>query len=295
MKNFDTRDSLAEKASSLRLKARSISNGIKAGSFRSYYRGQGIEFSDVREYLRGDDVRSIDWNVTARMGKPFVKLYEEDRELAIFIVLDRSLSMLQAAGGRSRLSVASEAAAILALAAEQSNCPVGAVFFGGKLDFSCAPDSGRNNVMLILSKLDEEPDTEKKGSVLVKALRGTARLLKKKSLVFILSDFRVSGYEDELARLALRHEVIAVRCTDPCDEELPEVGCIPFYDLENNIDRILPTSLSSFRRAWRDDALARHKRWQSVCAKRGVMPLVLSTESDPVLILSNYFLAGNVK
>ena len=124
-----SKDSLFQKAAYLRIAARKLADSMKTGGFRSLYRGQGIEFAGVREYLRGDDVRSIDWNVTARMGKPFVKLFEEEHELEIFLIVDRSASMFTGSKGKVKYETAAEVAALLALAGEQNENPVGAVFF----------------------------------------------------------------------------------------------------------------------------------------------------------------------
>ena len=289
---IESRESLAVRASRLRLRVRSIAGGMKTGSFRSMYRGTGVEFNGVREYLRGDDVRLIDWNVTARMGKAYVKLFEEEKELVVFFVIDRSLSMQQGAGTRSRLGVATETAALLTLAASLNNSPVGAVMFGGSVEFSCAPETGRDCEMLILSQLDSLPKSKVKGSVLSNALHGSHRLLRSRALVFVISDFRTTGYEKELARLALKHDVVAVRCTDSCDTELPEAGSIPFFDAETGVKRVLPTSHPGFRKAWRDDNRLRVKRWQSMCARRGVIPLIMPTDADPVVVLSNFFKQG---
>ena len=205
---IESRESLAIRASRLRLRARTIAGGMKTGSFRSLYRGMGVEFNGVREYLQGDDVRLIDWNVTARMGKTYVKLFEEEKELIVFFVIDRSLSMQQGAGSRSRLEAASETAALLTLAASLNNSPVGAVMFGGSVEFSCAPEAGRDCEMLILSQLDSLPKSREKGSVLSNALHGTHRLLRSRALVFVISDFRTTGYEKELARLAKELEKV---------------------------------------------------------------------------------------
>lgn len=292
---LEDRKSLASRASLLRLYSRSIAEGLRIGAYRSSNRGQGIEFSGVREYLRGDDVRSIDWNVTARMGKAFVKQFEEERELVVFFVVDRSLSMTTGFSKRSRLTAASEAAALLMFAAERLDSPMGAVLFGHDIEFSCKPENGKNQAMLLLSRLDEPPESTAAGSVLSNALRGTAQILKKKSLIFVLSDFRTTGYESELARLALKHDVVAIRITDSSDLELPEIGYVPFYDTESGVQRRLPTSTTSFRRAWRDEEIARRKRWETTCTRRGVTPLILSVDEDPVIMLSRYFGAGQGK
>lgn len=292
---LEDRKSLSSRASLLRLYSRTIADGLKFGTYRSNSRGQGIEFSGVREYLRGDDVRAIDWNVTARMGKAFVKQFEEERDLVVFFVVDRSLSMTTGFSKRSRLTAASEAAALLMFAAERIDSPMGAVLFGSDIEFSCKPVSGKNQAMLLLSHLDEPPENMAAGSVLSNALRGTAKILKKKSLVFILSDFRTTGYEPELARLALRHDVVAIRITDSSDLELPEMGYVPFYDTESGIQRRLPTSTTSFRRVWRDEEIARRKRWETTCLRRGAVPLILSVDEDPITVLSRYFNAGQGK
>ncbi|MCR4938630.1 MAG: DUF58 domain-containing protein [Treponemataceae bacterium] len=290
---IESRESLAVRASRLRLRAKTIAGGMKTGFFRSLYRGSGVDFSGVREYMRGDDVRFIDWNVTARMGKTYVKLFEEEKELVVFFVIDRSLSMQQGVGSRSRLEAATETAALLTLASSLNSNPVGAVMFGGYVEFSCAPEAGRDCEMLILSHLDTPPDKKVKGSVLANALHGSHKLLKSRSLIFVISDFRTVGYEKELARLALKHDVIAVRCTDSCDTELPDAGSIPFFDAETGIKRVLPTSQTAFRKAWRDDNRLRVSRWQGMCARRGVIPLVLPTDADPVVVLSQFFKQGH--
>ena len=140
---------LSRRASLLNLSALTLAENLKNGGFKSVFRGQGIEFSDVREYFPGDNVRSIDWNVTARMGKPFIKQYEEDRELTVFLILDCSLSMKGGSFEKTRLSQACEAAALLLFAAKKNEGAAGAVFFDGEIQFSCPPKSGKKNSMLI--------------------------------------------------------------------------------------------------------------------------------------------------
>lgn len=284
----ENRERLLRRASLLRLNARAIAETMKSGAFRSHWRGQGIEFSGVREYLPDDNVRAIDWNVTARMGKAFVKQYEEDRALHVFFVLDRSASMMTGSGGRSRLAAASEAAALLLLAAEQSASAVGAVFFDGTIQYACAPKAGRAQVMALLSRLDRA-DGGARGSVLANALNGAGTLLKRQSLVFVLSDFRADGWLQPMARLSCKHDLIAVRVTDPADEELPAVGTIPFADGETGERRMLPTSSASFRQAWREDNRRRADFWHGECLRHGAYPLALSTADDAAFVLSRFF------
>ncbi len=287
-----SRDSLSQKATYLRIAAGRLSDSMKAGGFRSLYRGQGIEFAGVREYLRGDDVRAIDWNVTARMGKPFVKLFDEEHELQIFLIVDRSASMFTGSKGRVKYETAAEAAALLALAGEQNESPVGAVFFDGKIHFSCTPETGRERTMLLLSRLDEVDKTEN-GSVLGNAITGAVKMLKHHSLVFVISDFRSSGWEEPFKLLAQKNDVAAVRIADSTDWELPEVGSFPFTDNETGVRMVLPTHSQSLKSAWRDEYRRRTARLENFCARHGAGFVSISTEEDVVRMLSNFFAAKN--
>ena len=197
-------ESLIKKALYLRLMAEDIAEGMKSGNFRSLYRGQGIEFAGVREYNRGDDIRTIDWNVTARMGRPYIKIFEEERELQIFLIVDssRSMSLETGTDRRTKYAAAAETAALVSIAAEINSCPTGAVFFDGAIHFSCDPTLGKENTMQILNHLDRLPDVSTIGSVLPNAITAAAKILRKRTLVFILSDFRSSGWEKPLINLA---------------------------------------------------------------------------------------------
>jgi uncharacterized protein (DUF58 family) len=292
---------------------------MKSGSFRSLYKGQGIEFSDVREYLEGDDVRAIDWNVTARMGKPFIKTFQEERELVTFVILDCSASMHDGLSSdktdASRLGIACETAALIALAGDCGGCPVGAVTFAGGIQFSCVPRFGTNHVMSLVSRFDSiargsaaqkfstqngnthfsatdvTNSSATQGSALPSALSLAARLLKKRALVFVVSDFRASLWERPLALLAAKHDTIAVRITTPLDTQLPRVASVAFVDSETGLAQTLPTSLPRFMREWREDAERRSARWFDSCLSRGVYPLAISVQDDPFIVLSRFFSA----
>ena len=215
-------ESLIKKALYLRLMAEDIADGMKSGNFRSLYRGQGIEFAGVRDYIRGDDIRTIDWNVTARMGRPYIKIFEEERELQIFLIVDSSCSMALETntGRRTKYAAAAETAALVAIAAEINSCPTGAVFFDGAIHFSCEPSFSKEQTMQILNHLDRLPAAPTPGSVLPNAISAAAKVLRKRSLVFILSDFRCGGWEKPLIALAQKNDVIAINIHDAFDEEL---------------------------------------------------------------------------
>ena len=284
-------ESLIKKALYLRLMAEDIADGMKSGNFRSLYRGQGIEFAGVRDYIRGDDIRTIDWNVTARMGRPYIKVFEEERELQIFLITDSSLSMQLETntGRRTKYAAAAETAALVAIAAEINACPAGAVFFDGAIHFSCEPSLGKETTMQILNHLDRLPASPTPGSVLPNAISAAAKVLRKRSLVFILSDFRCSGWEKPLISLAQKNDVIAINIHDACDEELPALGTVIFKDMESGLKMTLPSSSPSFQKEWRSFNEMNQNRWQDFCIKHGIMPVVLDTKTEPVQVLNQIF------
>lgn len=283
-----SKDTLSTKASYLRLAANHLANSMRTGGFKSLYRGQGIEFSGVREYLRGDDVRAIDWNVTARMGKPYLKLFEEEHELQIFLIVDRSSSMFTGSKGKYKYETAAEVSALLALCGEINESPVGAVFYDGDIHFCCTPEYGRNRTMLLLTRLDEISG-QKKGSALENAMKGAVGMLKHHSLVFVVSDFRTSGWEDSFKQLSEKHDIVAVRITDPSDSDMPEVGTVPFMDSETGKRVVLQTSSREFKSAWRDDFRKRTAQLENFCLRHGAGFTSISTEEDPVRALFNFF------
>ncbi len=284
-------ESLIKKALYLRLMAEDIADGMKSGNFRSLDRGQGIEFAGVRDYIRGDDIRTIDWNVTARMGRPYIKVFEEERELQIFLITDSSLSMQLETntGRRTKYAAAAETAALVAIAAEINACPAGAVFFDGAIHFSCEPSLGKETTMQILNHLDRLPASPTPGSVLPNAISAAAKVLRKRSLVFILSDFRCSGWEKPLISLAQKNDVIAINIHDACDEELPALGTVTFKDMESDLKMSLPSSSPSFQKEWRSFNEMNQNRWQDFCIKHGIMPVVLDTKTEPVQVLNQIF------
>ena len=284
-------ESLIKKALYLRLMAEDIAEGMKSGNFRSLYRGQGIEFAGVREYNRGDDIRTIDWNVTARMGRPYIKIFEEERELQIFLIVDssRSMQLENATDRRTKYAAAAETAALVAIAAEINACPTGAVFFDGAINFSAEPALGKENTMQILNHLDRLPPSPVSGSVLPNAITAAAKVLRKRTLVFILSDFRCADWEKPLINLAQKNDVIAINLHDAADEELPSLGTVKFMDVETGRKMSLPSSSTAFKKEWRNYNEMNQNRWQDFCIKHGIMPVILDTKTEPVQVLNQIF------
>ena len=278
----------AGKAKMLRLSSFAVARGMRTGMFRSFFRGRGIEFDSVRQYQYGDDVRAIDWNVSARTGKTYVKTFAEERDMALFLVLDASLSMHTGTGRKTRLDQALESAALLAFAAEQLPCPVGGVVFGGETGTFRRPAEGPDNVLSLLHAF-ESFRTDAPGSALSEALRGCLPLLPPSSLVVVLSDFRVSGFRQALEQLAGRHRVIAVRITDPSDFSVPGGGVVRFQDPETGACMPCRPDGFAFRSAWEKDGKENAAWWRSLCLRSGVFPFSLSVDSDAAAALSSFF------
>jgi uncharacterized protein (DUF58 family) len=269
------------------LVARGLAEDLLSGDFRSVFKGQGIEFDEVRRYEPGDDVRSIDWNVSARFGTPYIKMYREEREMTVCLVLDASASMFAAANMR-RWDQAVLAAALVAFSAERAGQRIGAVCFDREITRVFKPRRGRSHIMSIISGLLGAGDGGK-GSNLGLALEGTGRLLKRRSLVVILSDFLSINWEQELGHLCARHDVIAIGITDPLDAEIPNLGLLTMGDPETGAVLHAPTGFSSFRSAWAEWHEERTTLWKALCRRCGAAYVELSTAGDAPTVLTRFF------
>jgi uncharacterized protein (DUF58 family) len=229
----------------IELRARRLVNTLFSGEYRSVFRGQGIEFAEVRAYQHGDDFRSIDWNVTARMGSPYVKTFEEERELTLLLVVDRSGSV-EFGRPATKSEIAVEVAAVLALAAARQHDRVGAVVFSGGIDHVVPPGKGRTHALRVIRDLLAFTPQDR-GTNLKAALAYVARLLRHRSIVVILSDFRARGWEQQLCSIAVRHEVIAITVDDSRESQLPEVGWIELEDAESGAKMLVDTSSDDTR------------------------------------------------
>lgn len=285
------RAELLEKISTFSLAAESLAEDLVSGDFRSIFRGQGIEFEEVRTYQIGDDIRSIDWNVSARFGHPYVKLYREERELSVFIILDMSASM-GTGGPIRRYDQALLSAALIAFSADKAGQRFGGLFFNRDVRRVFMPKKGRSAVMAwVLEALDHEPDDSEmsRGSALAAALEAAGRLLKKRSLIIVISDFLALGWEQPLAHLSHHHDVAAIRITDPLETEMPSLGLVTFQDPETSEVLHGLTSFSSFRAAWKSWNQDRSAVWDTMCTKYRVRHTELSTAANPVTELGRFF------
>jgi uncharacterized protein (DUF58 family) len=216
----------------IEITTRHLVRDIVAGEYSSAFRGRGVEFAEVREYQPGDDVRTIDWNVTARLGSAYVKRYLEERELTVGFVVDFSASKRFGSRVRTKGDLATEVCAVLALAAARNNDRVGALFFTDRVERMIPARKGRRHALRLISELlSFEPAGS--GTDLNSALEYLESVLRRRSVLFIVSDFMATGYQSALGRLARRHDVIAVQLCDARERELPDAGLVTLHDPES--------------------------------------------------------------
>jgi uncharacterized protein (DUF58 family) len=244
----------------LELQTRGMVNSLFTGEYRSVFKGQGMEFAEVREYQPGDEVRSIDWNVTARMGRPFVKRYIEERELTVMLAVDLSGSERFGTRGRFKSELASELAAVLAMSAIRNNDRVGAILFTDRIEHVVPPRKGRRHALrLMRDLLVFEPEGAR--TDLAAALEYVGRMLAHKAIIFVVSDFQSADIEHPLKLLAQRHDVVAVTVDDPSEQTLPDVGLARFVDPETgttlDVDTSDPAVRAQFAAAVEEELSAR--------------------------------------
>jgi uncharacterized protein (DUF58 family) len=262
--------------------------GVFAGEYRSGFRGPGIEFEEVREYQPGDDIRSIDWNVTARSGRPFVKLFAEEREMSVMILLDRSPSLARAAPRDARSRVAAETCALLIYAAMRSNDRVGLLTFTDAVERYVAPAKGSRHAQRLVGELLRPPRGQ--GTDLAAALNHVERVHRQSSILFVVSDFLAADFSLPLAAAARRHDVVAVSVTDPIDRRLPGTDILHLADAETGRRRLVDAANAKVRAAYRrHDARRRADLAQSLAAA-GVAHLAVATDTPPIRALARFFL-----
>ncbi len=231
----------------IEIKTKGLVNQVFSGEYHSVFKGRGMEFSEVREYQFGDDIRNIDWNVTARFGHPFIKIFEEERELTVMLLVDLSGSLIFGTIEKTKQQVAAELSAILAFSAMKNNDKVGLLLFTDKIEKFVPPRKGRKHVLRIIREvLSFEPvgkTTNIKG-----ALEYMNNAIKKKSIVFLLSDFMDSGYEKILRVVGKKHDLIGVVLNDQREREIPPMGLIKFTDAETGRERWIDTSSKNFQK-----------------------------------------------
>jgi uncharacterized protein (DUF58 family) len=272
----------------LQLRARRAVEDLLGGEYHSVFKGTGIAFEEVRAYQPGDDIRAIDWNVTARMGQPFVKRFIEERERTVLLALDCSGSQEFGTAGRPKREAAAELAAVLALSAISNNDRVGLVQFTDQIEQYLPPRKGSRHVLrLIRDVLFHEP--ARRGTSLHTGLEFVNRVLRRRAIVFLLSDFLDHDFEVPLKRAGRRHDLIAVRISDPYEAELPALGLVQFEDAETGRQFLLDTGSQTVRDAYRSLADSRRLAFRRLMAQANIDLVDVSTDGSHLDALVQFF------
>jgi len=240
---------LLKKVRRIEIKTRGLSRHIFAGEYHSAFKGRGIAFSEVREYQYGDDIRSIDWNVTARFNHPYVKIFEEERELTVMLLIDVSGSGNFGTKVTYKKDIMTEVAAVLSFSAIYNNDKIGVIFFSDKVEKFIPPLKGRKHILRIIRELlDFTPGSRKTN--LDEPLRFLTNAIKKRCTTFIISDFMVTGFEEALKIASNKHDIVALKVFDPLEQRLPDIGLVKVSDAETGEEKWIDTSSVSTRAAY---------------------------------------------
>jgi uncharacterized protein (DUF58 family) len=278
----------------IELRTRGLVNSVFTGEYRSVFKGQGMEFSEVREYQPGDEVRSIDWNVTARMRRPFVKRYIEERELTVMLVVDLSGSERFGTVKRFKSELASELAAVLAMSAIRNNDRVGVLLFTDRVEHVIPPRKGRRHVLRIIRDLLAfEPVG--RGTDMVTAIDYVARMLNEHAIVFIVSDFLEGDIDHPLKLLAQRHDVVAVTVEDPSERLLPDIGVARLIDPETGETFEVDTSSPQVRNSYSERVSAESEARKHLLRRLAIDEVAVRTEAGVVEPLLRFFRARETR
>ncbi len=279
---------LLRKVRRIEIRARRLSNHLFAGQYHSAFKGRGIAFAEVREYVPGDDIRLIDWKVTARLRRPFVKVFEEERELTVMLLLDASASFQFGTYNAFKAERAAEITAVLAFSAMANNDKVGAIFFTDEVEHFIPLRKGRSHILRIIRDILAYHPTGH-GTDLNTPFEFVQRVLKRRSIIFCLSDFLTTGYERSLRIMARNHDVIGIQLYDPWETQLPMVGTIHAYDGETDSYGWINTSRSFTRKAFAQHFQQHADTFRNTFLRSGADVLQLTTHRPYVNELLNFF------
>lgn len=270
------------------LRTRRLVNDIFSGEYHSVFKGRGVEFSEVREYSFGDDIRTIDWNVTARMNRPYVKLFEEERELTVMLLFDISSSGEFGSVSRLKRDIAAEICAVLAFSAIQNNDKVGLVLFTDTIEKFIPPKKGRRHILRILRELLYYKPQDKKTDIAA-SLEFLLRVTQKRTISFLVSDFIAEGYEKPLAIAGKKHDIIPVVITDPRETSLPSIGLIELEDAETGEMLLLDTKDMNLVKQFSESAIASTEKRKNIFNSIGLDTIEVSTDTDYLPKLVSFF------
>ncbi len=272
---------LLKKVRRIEIKTRGLSRHIFAGEYHSAFKGRGIAFSEVREYQYGDDIRSIDWNVTARFNHPYVKIFEEERELTVMLLIDVSGSGDFGTKVSYKKDIMTEVAAVLSFSAIYNNDKIGVIFFSDKVEKFIPPLKGRKHILRIIRELLDFTPTSRKTN-LDEPLRFLTNAIKKRCTTFIISDFIVPGFEEALRIASNKHDIVALKVYDPFEQSIPDIGLIKISDAETGEEKWIDTSSSATRRVYEKWWVNHIETIKNIFKRCGVDSAELRTDLDYV-------------
>ncbi len=284
---MDTKE-LLKKVRKIEIKTRRLSNHIFGGEYHSTFKGRGMTFSEVRQYQYGDDIRAIDWNVTARYNEPYVKVFEEERELTMMLVVDISGSEFFGTAEQFKKDTLTEIAATLAFSAIQNNDKVGLILFSDQVELYIPPKKGKSHVLRIIRELIEFQPKSRQTNI-GEALKFLSNIMKKKAIVFILSDFMDDAYERTLKIVGNKHDVTGIRVYDKHDEEIPNLGMVQMLDAETGKTHLVNTSAKSVRTHYKANALRLADYFENSFTKSGAGTISTRVDESYVRKLLGYF------
>lgn len=279
---------LLKKVRRIELKTRGLSNQIFSGEYHSAFKGRGMAFSEVREYMTGDEIRTIDWNVTARLNHPYVKVFEEERELTVILVVDISGSDRFGTTSQLKKNQITEICAVLAFSAIQNNDKIGVIFFSDQVEKFIPPKKGKSHILRIIRELIEfEPEHQQTN--IAEGLRYLINGVKKRSIAFLISDFMDDGFEKALKIANRKHDLVALRIHDPREQDLPNIGLAPFRDTETGELRWVNTGSKSVRKNFKAQALEHEARLKDLFRRSGVDHTSIATNESYIQPLMTLF------
>jgi len=279
---------LLKKVRKIEIKTKGLSNHIFAGEYHTAFKGKGMAFSEVREYQPGDDIRSIDWNVTARYNSPFVKVFEEEREMTVMLLIDVSASGNFGTQEQFKRELATELAAILAFSAIKNNDKVGVIFFTDKVEQFIPPKKGKSHILRIIREVLAFQPTGK-GTDIAGALEYFSAVIKKRSICFILSDFMSKEFDRPLKIASKKHDLVALRIHDTREDTLPNVGLVPMQDAETEKMIFVDTSSKKVRDNFAKNRAQATAKLRKLFPSSGVDLIDITTGTDYVKPLINFF------
>jgi uncharacterized protein (DUF58 family) len=282
---------ILKKVRQIEIKTKGLTNHIFGGEYHSAFKGRGMSFSEVREYAYGDDIRSIDWNVTARSNTPYVKIFEEERELTLMLLVDISASSLFGTTSQTKRNLITEICAVLSFSAITNNDKVGVIFFSDKVERYIAPKKGRSHILFIIRELITLEPHHSAQTNIQAALKFLNNIMKKRAITFLLSDFISEPYKEALNVAGKRHDIIGINVSDKRDKEIPDVGVMNVRDAESGKMIWVDTSSTSFRKTYAENYLQHEQHTRDVFMKSGSSFVPIQTDDDYVQKLQLFFKA----